>query len=388
MQNITILGSTGSIGTQTLDVIRQHINTYNIFALTAASNIDLLAQQCLEFKPRYAVIVDPSLESKLQELLQLTDTTVLSGSKNVVEVAKDNDVAVVVAAIVGSAGLLPSLAAVEAGKRVLLANKEVLVMAGELIMRTAAKRNASIIPIDSEHNAVLQCLDVRDSNSNKAVQKILLTASGGPFLHSSLDTLSTITPKEACMHPNWHMGAKISIDSATMMNKGLEIIEAYYLFGIPAEKIDAVIHPQSLIHAFVYYNDGSTLAHAAIADMQIPISHALAWPNRLALNVESLDIFALNNVEFLPIDKHQFPCFYLAKQALTEGKTAPLVLNTANEIANQAFIEGRIKFTDIPTVVEQVLEQTEFVITDSIDNILHCDAQARSLSASIVTKIQ
>lgn len=393
-QSITILGSTGSIGVSTLDVIARHPEKYKIFALTANNNIDLLEQQCIQYQPLFAVIVDESKAEQLEQRLfsRGLSTNVLHGKAALEEVASDIAVDCVVAAIVGAAGLLPTLAAAGTGKRILLANKEALVMSGQLFMDSVAHHQAKLLPVDSEHNAIFQCLpDSCDNNilskHDKGVQKLLLTASGGPFRTCSLDAMATVTPEQAIAHPNWSMGKKISVDSATMMNKGLELIEAYWLFGIEIENIEVVIHPQSIIHSMVSYNDGSVLAQLGNPDMRTPIANALAWPDRIESGVAPLDIFAVGKLEFEQPDLTRFPCLRLCYEAIKTGGSATIVLNAANEIAVAAFLNSRIAFTSIAKVVEETLTDST-IITDisSLDSILSADKAARIIAEECILK--
>lgn len=380
-QTITILGSTGSIGVSTLDVVRRHSNRFEVFALSANSQIDRLFEQCCQFKPRYAFVFDELGANQLRELLSQTklETEVVCGQDALISIASDERVDIVMAAIVGAAGLLPTLAAAKAGKRVLLANKETLVMAGQLFMDTATDNHAKILPIDSEHNAIFQCLpkEFLDSGSKSGIRRILLTGSGGPFRNTPYASFKDITPEQACNHPNWKMGKKISVDSATMMNKGLEIIEAYWLFGLPVEQIDVVIHPQSIIHSMVEYLDGSVLAQLGNPDMRTPIAHALIYPERIESGVTSLDLFKIATLTFEQPDLVKFPCLRLAKQALNIGGTAPAILNAANEIAVAKFLEGVIPFTQIPELIESVLEKCVAHPVQKIEDILNADSQAR-----------
>ncbi|HAJ91261.1 MAG TPA: 1-deoxy-D-xylulose-5-phosphate reductoisomerase, partial [Gammaproteobacteria bacterium] len=358
---VTLLGSTGSIGVSTLDVIARHPGRFRIVALTANSSVDKLAAQCVRFQPQYAVMADADAAARLALLLQQSapDVQVLSGSEGLVTVAGHAAVDFVMAAIVGAAGLLPSLAAARKGKRVMLANKEALVMSGALFMQAVREHRATLLPVDSEHNAILQCLpdDYVAGEEPSGVRKILLTASGGPFRTLPVSELSAVTPEQACAHPNWDMGRKISVDSATMMNKGLEVIEAGWLFNLPMDRIKVVLHPQSLVHSLVEYEDGSVLAQMGNPDMRIPISHALGWPERIDSGAESLDLMAVGNMQFEAPDSAHYPCLELATAAWRGGGTTPAVLNAANEVAVQAFLDRRIAFTSIPRVVEQVLEQ-------------------------------
>ncbi len=393
-QSITILGSTGSIGVSTLDVIARHPEKYKIFALTANNNVDLLEQQCIQYQPLFAVIVDESKAEQLEQRLfsRGLSTNVLHGKTALEEVASDIAVDCVVAAIVGAAGLLPTLAAAGTGKRILLANKEALVMSGQLFMDSVAHNQAKLLPVDSEHNAIFQCLpDSCDNNilskQDKGVQKLLLTASGGPFRTCSLEAMATVTPEQAVAHPNWSMGKKISVDSATMMNKGLELIEAYWLFGIEIENIEVVIHPQSIIHSMVSYNDGSVLAQLGNPDMRTPIANALAWPDRIESGVAPLDIFAVGKLEFEQPDLARFPCLRLCYEAIKTGGSATIVLNAANEIAVAAFLNSRIAFTSIAKVVEETLTDST-IITDisSLASILSADKAARIIAEECILK--
>ena len=381
---VTLLGSTGSIGSSTLDVIARHPARFRVFALTANSNVDKLAVQCARFQPRYAGMADAGAATRLASLLQATapDVQVLSGSDGLLTVAGHESVDFVMAAIVGAAGLLPSLEAARKGKRVMLANKEALVMSGALFMQAVREHQAVLLPVDSEHNAILQCLpdNYVTGGVPSGVRKILLTASGGPFRTLPVNELSAVTPEQACAHPNWDMGRKISVDSATMMNKGLEVIEAGWLFGLPIERISVVLHPQSLVHSLVEYEDGSVLAQMGNPDMRIPISHALGWPERIASGAESLDLMAVGTMQFEAPDSARYPCLELAIAAWRSGGTSPTVLNAANEVAVQAFLDRQIAFTAIHRVVEQVLGQCPVHTADSLETILAADALARAVA--------
>jgi 1-deoxy-D-xylulose-5-phosphate reductoisomerase len=378
---VTILGSTGSIGTSTLDVIARNADRYEVYALTAFHRLDVLFDQCCRFRPRFAVMPDQKLARDLRDRLNVhgVDTQVLSGEQGLVEVATDNRADTVMAAIVGAAGLPPTLAAAKAGKKILLANKESLVMSGNLFMSAVRESGAQLLPIDSEHNAIFQCLP--SGNVTPQVSKLLLTASGGPLLREPLDRLQFVTPEQACAHPNWRMGRKISVDSATMMNKGLELIEASLLFDMAAAQIDVVIHPQSIIHSMVEYIDGSVLAQLGQPDMRTPIAYGLAWPERIESGVPFLDLVQIATLNFESMDLERFPCLKLAKKVIgghNSGDSA--VLNAANEIAVQAFLDELIRFTDIPIVVEQVMEQIGPVSAHSIEEVLALDANARRLA--------
>ena len=384
MKSITILGSTGSIGVNTLNVIKQHPGKFRVFALTAKNNVELMARQCIDWSPRYAVMVDDSSAEKLGNLLrqETAETEVLSGLDGLELVASHNDVDYVMAAIVGAAGLLPTLAAATAGKRVLLANKEALVMSGQLFIDAVKSNGAVLLPIDSEHNAIFQCMPAGFSGSleEAGVRRILLTGSGGPFRTTPLDELQNMTPDQACAHPNWVMGRKISVDSATMMNKGLEIIEACWLFQTDTGHVQVVLHPQSIIHSMVEYVDGSVLAHMGNPDMRTPIAHALAWPERMGAGVEQLDLFKLARLDFDKPDYDRFPCLALAREAMQTGGTATAILNAANEIAVEQFLAGKIRFIDIARIVKETLEALPTHNADNLQTILDDDNSAREFA--------
>jgi 1-deoxy-D-xylulose-5-phosphate reductoisomerase len=396
MQQVTILGSTGSIGVSTLDVLSRHPERYQVFALTADRQWQALADQCLRFNPRYAVINAADAYAPLVASLKAPgcSTEVLCGSQEIATVASHVDVHTVMAAIVGAAGLMPTLAAVKAGKKVLLANKESLVMAGSLFTRAVLESGACLLPIDSEHNAIFQCLPNQQNSFLQngviasGVRKILLTASGGPFLHTAVEALEAVTPEQACAHPNWRMGQKISVDSATMLNKGLELIEACWLFNVSVQQVDVVIHPQSVIHSMVEYIDGSVLAQLGNPDMRTPIAHALAWPERIDSGVSSLDLIATARLDFAAPDTERFPCLRLAQQAAAEGATAPAILNAANEVAVAAFLDRRLGFRQIPQVIEQVLTRVAVTAADSLDVVQWADAQARSCAQAFIGTLQ
>jgi 1-deoxy-D-xylulose-5-phosphate reductoisomerase len=350
MQRVTILGATGSIGQSTLAVLELHPERYQVFALTAFSRINELAALCRRYQPRYAVVADDADIPLLQaQLTETTATEILAGTDALAFVASHHDCDTVMAAIVGAAGLLPTLAAVQAGKRVLLANKEALVMAGGLFMQAVTEHGATLLPIDSEHNAIFQCLPCNYAQglAQVGVERILLTASGGPFREFSSEQLAAVTPAQACKHPNWSMGRKISVDSATLMNKGLEMIEACWLFAAKPEQINIVIHPQSIIHSLVQYIDGSTLAQLGNPDMRTPIANALAWPERICAGVSPLDLIQ-HHLDFYPPDEQRFPCLRLAREAMAKGGTAPAILNAANEVAVAAFLAEKLPFIAIP----------------------------------------
>ena len=388
MKGITILGSTGSIGVSTLDVMSRHRDKYELIAISANKDVNGLLQQCLRWQPRYAVMADPDSATRLSASLQSErpDIEVLSGTEGLSKIASLPETDYVMAAIVGAAGLLPTLAAAHAGKRVLLANKEALVMSGRLFMDAIHENQAELLPIDSEHNAVFQCMPANFSSGLRAagVTRILLTASGGPFRDKNLAQLQDVTPEQACAHPNWVMGRKISVDSATMMNKGLEVIEACWLFDTTPASVQVVLHPQSVIHSLVEYTDGSVLAQLGNPDMRTPIAHALAWPERIESGVERLNLFDVARLDFYPPDNVRFPCLRLAAQAMQAGGTATTILNAANEIAVAKFLDRRIRFTEIPRLVEMTLEHVSSGQADTLDYILQADQQARqyALAAS------
>ena len=380
MQRITILGATGSIGASTLDVLARHPDKYSVHALSAHSRVDELAAQCRQFRPQRAVVGTAEAASRLQGLLAGLDIDVAYGEAALCDITASPDTDTVMAAIVGAAGLAPTLAAARAGKKILLANKEALVMSGQLFMDAVREHKATLLPIDSEHNAIFQSLPAHYARSPDAagVAKIMLTASGGPFLQRAVETLEHVTPDEACKHPNWSMGRKISVDSATMMNKGLEVIEAHWLFGAPAERIEVLIHPQSVIHSMVSYVDGSVLAQLGNPDMRTPIAHALAYPERIASGVAQLDLTQWAALQFHQPDFTRFPCLALAFDALRAGGTAPALLNAANEIAVQAFLDRRIGFRDIDRVVRRVMDDNPHGAASSIEAVMAQDARARS----------
>lgn len=388
---ITVLGSTGTIGESTLDVISRH-KSYQVVALTANTQVEKLYQQCLQYKPAYAVMVDENSATQLQERLKKADCDieVLSGVDGLEKVSSFDEVDTVMAAIVGAAGLLPTLAAAKAGKKVLLANKEALVMSGHLFMDEVRKNNATLLPIDSEHNAIFQCMpqNYEQGLESVGVNKILLTASGGPFRRKALNELKHVTPAQAVAHPNWVMGQKISVDSATMMNKGLEVIEACWLFNTSTDMIQVVIHPQSIIHSMVSYNDGSVLAQLGNPDMRTPIAHALAWPERIASGVEPLDIFSVANFEFEKPDLQRFACLRLAYEAMQKGGTATTILNAANEVAVDAFLNERIGFLQIPELVESSLMNVSIEAADNLDCVLRADQQTRLYTEEIIQRQQ
>ena len=383
MKEITILGSTGSIGVNTLDVISRHRDKFNVKALTANTNLDVFLDQCIQHKPEYAVMADEDCASKLEEKLkkEAPDVSILAGTDGLLQVAELETVDYVMAAIVGAAGLLPTLGAAKAGKRVLLANKEALVMSGKLFMDTVLQNNAELIPIDSEHNAIFQCISTANTSS---ISNIILTASGGPFLDTPINELSSKTPEQACKHPKWDMGRKISVDSATMMNKGLEVIEASWLFNIKSETIKVVIHPQSIIHSLVEYKDGSVLAQLGNPDMRIPIAYGLAWPERIETCVQRLDLFDIGHLDFKEAEADRFPCLQLAREAIKQGGTSCVILNAANEVAVNEFLNKRIKFTDIPTIIESVMSDITQNTANTLEVILRDDGLARNRALEII----
>jgi 1-deoxy-D-xylulose-5-phosphate reductoisomerase len=384
VKGVTVLGSTGSIGVSTLDVIARHPERYRVVALTANRDVEGLFEQCLRYQPRLAVMADEAAAAQLAQRLWArgSDIEVLQGMVGLEQVAAMPEADYVMAAIVGAAGLLPALAAVRAGKRVLLANKEALVVSGRLFMDEARRHGAEILPIDSEHNAVFQCMPAENARGEQGsgVKRILLTASGGPFRKTPLAELVDVTPDQACAHPNWDMGRKISVDSATMMNKGLEVIEAHWLFQMRPEQIDVVLHPQSVIHSMVEYIDGSVLAQLGNPDMRTPIAHALAWPERIDSGVGSLDLFQVARLDFEAPDLQRFPCLRLAFEAVRAGGTAPVVLNAANEVAVAAFLQHRLGFLGIAELVDRTLQTMEVQPAEALDQLLEIDREARRLA--------
>jgi 1-deoxy-D-xylulose-5-phosphate reductoisomerase len=403
---LTILGATGSVGVSTLDVVARHPERFKVVALTANRNVELLTQQCLRFQPQIAVMADlPSAVSLRERLCSESCTTeVLHGPQGLVDAAELAEADAVMAAIVGAAGLMPSLAAARAGKRVLLANKEALVMSGRLFMNAVHEAGALLLPIDSEHNAVFQCLpagqqDIARAAGDRAtrtsepslasagVRRIVLTGSGGPTRDMTFDSLRDVTPDQACAHPNWDMGRKISVDSATMMNKGLEVIEACWLFNALAEKVEVVMHRQSVIHSMVEYEDGSVLAQLGNPDMRTPIAHALAWPDRVDSGVAALDLIKVGRLDFEAIDLQRYPCLRLGFEVARSGSAASAVLNAANEVAVQSFLDGRIRFTDIAGLIEEVLGQAELHEPASLDDVLVLDAQGRRLAQASIAAL-
>ncbi len=394
MKRLAILGSTGSIGASTLDVAARHRDRFEIVALAAAKSFERMLEQCLAYRPRHAVMTDADAAERLRAALaaRAPEVQVRAGSRALEEIAAHPDIDTVMAAIVGAAGLPATLAAARSGKEVLLANKEALVMSGDLFMSAAALGGATILPIDSEHSAVFQSLP-RGFSCGRAgelqragVRRVLLTASGGPFRTTPLERLAGVTPQQACAHPNWIMGRKISVDSATMMNKGLEVIEAHWLFGAALEAIEIVVHPQSVVHSMVEYRDGSVIAQLGAPDMRTPIACALAWPERIDSGVGPIDFTALGPLEFGRVDLQRFPCVRLAREALVRGGTAPAALNAANEIAVEAFLGGRLAFTAIAEVIENVLGETSVEPLESLEQAYAADLDARALASRFVSR--
>ncbi len=393
MQQVTVLGATGSIGLSTLDVLARHPDLYRVYALTAYSRVSELAVLCLRHNPRYAVVADEQSAQGLQQQLKVQgcETEVLAGEAALAQVASDAAVDTVMAAIVGAAGLLPTLAAVKAGKRVLLANKEALVMSGALFMQAVHECGSVLLPIDSEHNAIFQCLPqslpVHDLAA-RGVEKIVLTASGGPFRTWTQAQLADVTPAQAVAHPNWSMGRKISVDSATLMNKGLEFIEACWLFDAKPQDVEVLVHPQSVIHSMVRYRDGSVLAQMGNPDMRTPIAHALAWPQRIDAGVSALDLALIGRLDFETPDLSRFPCLALAQSAIAQGGTMPATLNAANEVAVEAFLAGRLAFTAIARVIDQVLSKSECFAAADLAAIFAADSAARAYTRRLVDAYQ
>jgi 1-deoxy-D-xylulose-5-phosphate reductoisomerase len=386
---LSILGATGSVGASTLDVVRRNADRFRVEALTANTSVELLAEQCLEFEPGLAAVAGEDEADALRARLQPHGlrTEVVCGIEGISRAAGLEEADTVVAAIVGAAGLLPTLAAARAGKRLLLANKETAVMAGDLLMGAVRQADGALIPIDSEHNAVFQCLPDGDAGPGSGISHVLLTASGGPFLDVPLGALPAVTPEQACNHPNWDMGRKISVDSATMMNKGLEVIEACRLFGLQVDQVRVVIHPQSIVHSLVQYRDGSVLAQLGNPDMRTPIAHALGWPERLDAGVEPLDLCEVARLDFRPPDLDRFPCLRLAMEAAASGGAAPIYLNAANEVAVEAFLENRIPFDSIAALIGSVLAKCAVADPTGLEAILELDAQARVVAREYLREI-
>ena len=395
MQNITILGSTGTIGQQTLDVIARHANLYKVYALAANSNVDALLKQCMQYQPKFAVLLDEKSALDLQTKLKMqhSATQVLAGLSGLIQVSSDAEVDSVMAAIVGAAGLQPAMAAAHAGKRILLANKETLVMAGSLFMEAVKKGGATLLPIDSEHNAIFQVMPPKHLQhladgqiSNMGIKKIILTASGGPFRQYTQSQLQNVTPELALKHPNWVMGAKITIDSASLMNKGLEVIEAHWLFNAKPDQIDVVVHPQSIVHSMVEYIDGSVLAQLGNPDMRTPIAYALAYPNRIESGVASLNLLEIAKLEFEAPDKKRFPCLQLAYDALQLGGTAPAILNAVNEVAVAAFLNKQCHFLEISHLIQTALDTVKIAPVSSIEQLIAADQEARNFAQTCLLK--
>ena len=381
MKQLAILGSTGSIGTQTLDVVRQHPEAFGVYALTAHRSIDLLIQQAIEFNPAVVCIADQSLYQPLREALSDLPIQVMAGEKAIAELVTMPAIDVVVAAMVGYAGLRPTIEAIKAKKTIALANKETLVVAGEIICRLAKRHKVSILPVDSEHSAIFQSLVGEDMAS---VEKLLLTASGGPFRTFTFDQMQHVTASQALQHPNWEMGAKITIDSASMMNKGFEVIEARWLFDIPVEKIQVLVHPQSVIHSAVQFVDGSVKAQLGTPDMRMPIQYALTYPERWLSDVPRLDLFKTNNLTFEEPDLQRFPNLRLAYQAMEQGGNMPCILNAANEVVNLAFREGRCGFLQMSDIIEQTMTKTTFITEPTYDNYVQTDQEARKIATELL----
>ncbi len=390
-QNVAILGATGSIGASALDVITRHPGRFRAYALTANRRVDVLAELCARHRPAWAGIADPRLAPELERRLREAGVAarVAAGEQGLAEIAARAEVDSVVAAIVGAAGLRATLAAAGAGKKLLLANKEALVCAGPLFMETVRRHGATLLPVDSEHNAVFQCLPPFASGglAQKGVRRIVLTASGGPFRRRARSDLGRVTPEEACAHPNWSMGRKISVDSATMMNKGLEVIEAHWLFGASPEQIEVLIHPQSVVHSMVEYADGSVIAQLGNPDMRTPLAQALAFPDRIEAGVDPLDLARIGQLGFEPPDPERFPALRLAYQALRAGGTAPAVLNAANEVAVAAFLDRRLSFLGMTAVVEETLVSTAVTALATLEDVLAADAAARARAGQIVDRL-
>ncbi len=390
-ETVTILGATGSVGENTLDVISRNADSYRVIALTANHNTQRLAEQCARFDAQLAVIADPALENELYKALKAQGATaaVMSGEAGLVVAAGLPEVKIVMAAIVGAAGLKSTLRAAQTGKKVLLANKESLVIAGEFFTRTARHNGAQVLPVDSEHNAIFQSLPTafEQGLDQAGVEQIILTASGGPFLDMPADRLSQVTPAEACNHPNWDMGRKISVDSATLMNKGLEVIEARWLFNARPDQLEVLIHPQSIVHSMVAYRDGSVLAQLGAPDMRTPIAHALAWPRRIESGVKRLNLAQESDLSFRQPDLQRFPCLRLAFEAMSVGENAPVALNAANEVAVEAFLQGQITFNTIPSLINDVMQKLEISAINDLDDVLMHDKLARIRATEWVKQI-
>lgn len=380
-KQICILGSTGSIGTQALDVIRQHPDLYEAYALTANDSVEKLAEQAREFNPAAVVIANEARYEELKAKLADTDVKVYAGHKALCEIVEAGPVDMVLAALVGFAGLEPTIRAIKARKKICLANKETLVVAGELILDLVSKYHVYLLPVDSEHSAIFQCLVGEEMNE---VDKILLTCSGGPFRNFTHEQLLTVTAADALRHPTWKMGAKITIDSASLMNKGFEVMEAKWLFGVPAEKIEVLVHPQSVVHSGVQFKDGAVKAQLGVPDMRLPIQYAFSFPKRLPLNGDRLDLFSTRKLEFFKPDVRKFPCLRLAYEAISEGGNMPCILNAANEVANAAFRRGECSFLGMAEVIERTMRQASFDKTPNLDTYFQTDAEARQIAASLL----
>lgn len=380
-KQICILGSTGSIGTQALDVIRQHPDLYEAYALTANDSVEKLAEQAREFNPAAVVIANEARYEELKAKLADTDVKVYAGHKALCEIVEAGPVDMVLAALVGFAGLEPTIRAIKARKKICLANKETLVVAGELILNLVSKYHVDLLPVDSEHSAIFQCLVGEEMNE---VDKILLTCSGGPFRNFTHEQLLTVTAADALRHPTWKMGAKITIDSASLMNKGFEVMEAKWLFGVPAEKIEVLVHPQSVVHSGVQFKDGAVKAQLGVPDMRLPIQYAFSFPKRLPLNGDRLDLFSTRKLEFFKPDVQKFPCLRLAYEAISEGGNMPCILNAANEVANAAFRRGECSFLGMAEVIERTMRQASFGKTPNLDTYFQTDAEARQIAASLL----
>lgn len=381
MKKIAILGSTGSIGTQALDVIKQHPDQFEARVLTAGSNAELLIAQARAFVPDAVVIANESKYDQVKEALADLPIKVYTGAEAICQVVQSDEVDIVLTAMVGFAGLRPTVAAIEAGKTLALANKETLVVAGGVIRSLCLKHKVAILPVDSEHSAIFQCLN---GEGNNHIRRILLTASGGPFRTKSLDQLQQVKPEQALQHPNWKMGAKITIDSATMMNKGFEMIEAHWLYAVAPPDIQVVVHPESIVHSAVEFDDGAVIAQMGTPDMRLPIQYAFSYPQRLPLQSEALDLFKVASLHFEEADQNRFPCLRLAYEAIEKGGNMPCVLNAAGEITNLAFREGRIGFMDIPYYIEQTMSSAPFIKEPSLDDLFETDALARDLTCSYI----
>lgn len=381
MKKIAILGSTGSIGTQALDVIKQHSDQFEARVLTAGNNADLLIEQALAFMPDAVVIANEAKYNQVKEALAHVPIKVYTGADAICQVVQSDEVDVVLTAMVGFAGLRPTVAAIQAGKTLALANKETLVVAGSVIRSLCLKHKVSILPVDSEHSAIFQCLNGEGTNH---IRRILLTASGGPFRNFSLEQLQQVTPAQALQHPNWKMGTKITIDSATMMNKGFEMIEAHWLYAVPPSDIQVVVHPESIVHSAVEFDDGAVIAQMGTPDMRLPIQYAFSYPQRLPLQSEPLDLFKIATLHFEEADPTRFPCLHLAYQAIEEGGSMPCVLNAAGEVTNLAFREGKIGFMDIPRYIEKAMLSVQVVKEPSLDDLFETDDLTRKLTLSLI----